>query len=63
MSDPSHRYRIALAVIGLFAFVALLVAAVFLAASSPGLAALSGGGAVALAVAGLYKLLVLLGSR
>ena len=53
-------YRLLIALVGLIAFVALLVAAVQLAGNSPGLAALSGGGAVALAVGGLYKLLVML---
>lgn len=57
------QYRLTLAFIGLAAFVALLVAAVVLAGRSPGFAALSGGGAVALAVTGLFRLLTLLVSR
>ena len=61
MSDP--LYRIILAVIGLAAFLALLVAAVRLAGTSPGFAALSGGGAVCVAAYGLFALLQVLGGK
>jgi hypothetical protein len=60
---PDANYRIALAILGLLAFLALLVAAVQLAGTSPSLAALSGGGALAIASAGLFKLLQSLGEK
>lgn len=58
----TNAYRLSLAVIGLLAFVALLVATVILAkAGQPIWAAFTGTGAVAVCGGALYKLLLTLG--
>lgn len=55
-------FRIALAVIGLLAFIALLIATVVLSrAGQTMLAAFTGTGAVVVCVGALYKLLLVLG--
>lgn len=60
----TFTFRLLLALIGLFAFAALLVTSVTLAKSGqPVWAAFTGAGAVTLAVGGLYRLLLLLGQR